>query len=194
MSLAMKAAKHGYVGDPGLFGFLGKAIGAVSNVLPGPLGMVGKAVSNVMAPQKPSVNVAQQIKPGVMITSGSIPTGVPSLPGVGQFPPLKPDSIKTTGSGLVTPYGGVGTVSQTQYFSPNGSACAVKGTHVNKQGYFLRNGQYVAPGSKCVKNRRRNPLNPRALSRAMSRLESAKRASKALQRITIKDSKGCGCR
>ncbi|GAG96208.1 unnamed protein product, partial [marine sediment metagenome] len=39
---------------------------------------------------------------------------------------------------------------------------------------------------KQVKNRRRNPLNPRALDRSLSRITSAKRASKKLSRVTIR--------
>ena len=72
----------------------------------------------------------------------------------------------------------------------NGRACP-KGFHPNKTSYFLKDGTFVPKGAKCVKNRRRNPLNPRAASRAISRLESAKKAVERLQRIQIK-CKRCG--
>lgn len=61
--------------------------------------------------------------------------------------------------------------------------CCPGGMHANKTDYFVRerdgNGNFtggfafVAAGSRCVTNRRRNPLNPRALSRAMAREDSA---------------------
>lgn len=61
--------------------------------------------------------------------------------------------------------------------------CCPGGMHANKADYFVKrrdaNGNFVgghdfvAEGSRCVANRRRNPLNPRALSRAMARTDSA---------------------
>ncbi len=60
------------------------------------------------------------------------------------------------------------------------------GFHPNKTGYFLRSGTFVAPESRCVRNRKRNPMNPRALSRAIARVESGKRVAKRLSRITIR--------
>lgn len=72
------------------------------------------------------------------------------------------------------------------------------GFHPNKTSYFLKNGTFVPEGSKCVKNRRRNALNPRAASRAISRLESAKKAVSRLDRISIKCKRcrlvNCKCR
>lgn len=54
------------------------------------------------------------------------------------------------------------------------------GHRPNKSSYFLKDGTYVEKGSVCVRIRRRNPFNPRALDRAMSRLESAGRGAKRL--------------
>ena len=45
---------------------------------------------------------------------------------------------------------------------------------LNKSGYWLKDGTYVPPGTRYVKIRRRNSMNPRALSRALSRLNGAK--------------------
>jgi hypothetical protein len=61
-----------------------------------------------------------------------------------------------------------------------------QGHHPNRSDYFLRDGSFVAKGTRCVKNRRRNPLNPRAASRAIARITSAKKATKMLGRITIR--------
>jgi len=44
-----------------------------------------------------------------------------------------------------------------------------RGYHLNKSGYFLKSGQYVAPGSKYVRNRSRNFANGKALNKAISR-------------------------
>jgi hypothetical protein len=38
----------------------------------------------------------------------------------------------------------------------------------------------------CTRNRHMNPLNPRALSRALRRITSAKRATKFLSRVTVR--------
>jgi len=67
-----------------------------------------------------------------------------------------------------------------------GKPCPVSGYHWNKSGYFLQSGEYVAPGTKMVKNRRRNPANPRATSNAITRIKGAKRYASALSSITIR--------
>jgi len=48
------------------------------------------------------------------------------------------------------------------------------GFHLNKTAYFLMDGTHVPAGSRWVKNRRRNPLNPRALRRAIGRIDAGK--------------------
>jgi len=62
-----------------------------------------------------------------------------------------------------------------------------KGYRPNKTGYYLKGGQFVAPGSKCVKYRYRNVANGRALRRAISRATSfdkmVKRNRKALRSL-----------
>jgi len=63
---------------------------------------------------------------------------------------------------------------------------AVSGYHWNKSGYFLQSGEYVPAGSKMVKNRRRNPANPRATSNAITRIKGAKRYAKSLSSISIR--------
>jgi len=63
---------------------------------------------------------------------------------------------------------------------------AVSGYHWNKSGYFLKSGEYVPAGTKMVKNRRRNPANPRATSNAIMRIKGAKRYAKSLSAISIR--------
>lgn len=59
------------------------------------------------------------------------------------------------------------------------------GCHPNKASYFLKDGTFVEAGTRCVTNRRRNPLNPRALDRAAGRLRSAQKAVRFLQAAKI---------
>lgn len=73
----------------------------------------------------------------------------------------------------------------------NGAAVGCpKGFHPNKSSYWRSDGgagaEFVDEGSICVKDRRRNALNPRALTRAVGRVKSAKTANKILSRITIR--------
>ena len=83
---------------------------------------------------------------------------------------------------------------ETGYYDPDqqrAGRASSAGYHWNKSGYFLKDGSWIAAGTKEVKNRRRNSLNPRALDRALSRVTSAKRASKKLGRVTIRKAASC---
>lgn len=179
-----------------LFSTLGKIAGVVGSVLPGPIGTVAKTVGGALAgtagtgtfsgnylPTVLKSNVPQALPGGAKLQDPGKPSiftqGLPSI-----------DSVKVTQSGAgLGPLGGfIGSQTATFYPTTQNGSCGAssRGTHLNRTGYFLKNGQYIAPGTKCVTNRRRNPLNPRALSRAMSRLSSAKKAVKALDRFEIK--------
>ena len=68
------------------------------------------------------------------------------------------------------------------------------GHHANKSSYFLLDGSFVEKGSRCVKNRRRNPMNPRALSRAISRVDSGKALQGRLAEISTAKWTGAGKR
>lgn len=63
-----------------------------------------------------------------------------------------------------------------------GAGCP-SGHRPNKTAYFLRDGSFVDVGTRCVKNRRRNPANARATSRAISRINGAKRMQSTLASI-----------
>lgn len=164
-------AGDGMYGDPGLFSFLGgvvkKATGIVSRlgipIVSGAAGVLGSLIPG----QQPA----------------ALPAG-PGLPGVSTFGGIRPISLGQAGQ-IPAP----GVVSAVQRAVPGGATgmegCPT-GFRPNKSGYFLRDGSFVAPGTRCVRSRRRNPLNPRALSRSMARIESAKRAASVLGRITIR--------
>ena len=187
MSLAMKAARRrGAMGDPGIFGFIGSAIktvgGVVGELLPGPAGTVVKGITNAL-PGKNLLAPRAPAGPGLAMPTGTMPTlGFPTTgaPGTG-FGAVPPPS----GSGG----GGGGTMT-------NGKGCTI-GFRPNKTSYYVRNplglgGNQIEIGERCVKRRRMNPLNPRAISRAIRRLESAKRATSRLSKVSIRG--GCGCK
>jgi len=83
---------------------------------------------------------------------------------------------------LVVPKPGVGAFFERlipggatglQVQAANGLA-PPRGFHVNKSSYFLKDGTFIEKGSVFVKNRRRNPLNPRALRNAIGRVDAGK--------------------
>jgi hypothetical protein len=68
------------------------------------------------------------------------------------------------------------------------------GYKLNKTSYFLRDGTFVPKGTRWVKVRRRNAMNPRALSRAIARVDSAKRWQSRLSGITTRKYSSSGSR
>ena len=218
--MSMTLAKAGHRGDPGLFGFLGNvAKGLVSTFVPGGGAIIkgvetvaGLVSGNKSKPLNPSIiprtlpAAAQSLlKPAINVASvgGPFPVikyapPVPQLPVLRPGVPQLPDSVVTRG-GVTIPglYSGGG--STTTYYSPpaahpsQNGACP-KGMHLNKVGYYTKGQGWIAPLSMCVKNRRRNPLNPRALSRSMARLSSAKNAARFLGRVSIRDPECSKCK
>jgi len=176
MSLQMKAAAAGrrpmagrpvqYQGDPGLFGSI---LGGIGGFLTGgPVGAIKGAVSGWKGAPKPAPAT------GLMQPPQSMP-GVPGAP----VPGFKGAVQRALPGG------------QTGYYDGAGPKPGLSGWRLNKSGYFLKSGEYVAPGTRWVKSRRRNPLNPRAASRAIARLESAKKAVKGLSRVSIRAKSSC---
>jgi hypothetical protein len=90
------------------------------------------------------------------------------------------------GGGTIVPSPGLGGYAQR--LVPGGKtgyevAGSVRGFHPNKSDYFLRDGTFVPKGSRLVKNRTRNPLNPRALRRAVARIDAGKAWQSKLSEI-----------
>ena len=194
MSMAVKSATTaqrsmpgiGFQGDPGIFGFLGglakKVTGVVGRLgIPGisaGAGFVSGALGGILGRKTAKTRQAAQTGLG----AGLIPFTGRTFPGQGQRFPVQ--------TGMPVP----GFRGAVQRFLPGGATGMQQvgagppgpGYHLNKSDYFLKDGTFIPKGTTWVKNRRRNPLNPRALSRAMSRLTSAKNAAKALGRITIR--------
>lgn len=90
---------------------------------------------------------------GASIGTGVVPPSYPTNPQVGSVTPV------------TLPGGGVALVP-----------CQAKGTHLNKSTYY-RNGQRIAKGTVCVKNRSMNVANGRALRRAIRRAEAFKKVA-----------------
>lgn len=198
MSLSMTAARAGNMGDPGLFGFIGSALGAIGKTAVGVAG--GFATGGLAGAILGGTRAATAALGGPKTIKQAKASNIVSI--ALQKPPLAISQTRTGMFGGSTPampplqagsgfYAGPGGVAVGQYnMAPAGAApaagsaaiaaCGLKGYHMNKTTYCTHAG-WVAKGSKCVRNRRRNPLNPRALSRAMSRVASAQRAVKAIQ-------------
>jgi len=205
-----------YQGDPGLFDFLKKTaqVGlGLAGMLPG-VGGIARGISGAIFPPAPGTTTYSQM-PSIS-RMPQVPTGMPGSgipqgrhevartascpPGFGKIawsantamctPPLRigPITIPTTGQ---LPFLGVQPGPDPNGAMPGDGAMlagrpAVSGYHWNKSGYFLKSGEYVSAGTKMVKNRRRNPANPRATSNAITRIKGAKRYAKSLSAISIR--------
>lgn len=186
MSGAIRIAKAQYRGDPGLFSFVGKALGGVaglvSKVVPGPIGAIAGLANRVLAgngkPVNPSIARAAPVT-AINVASSGMFAPAPQLPQQGNqygLVNIQRPQLPMAPPGGNTTQGGFGGQQSTQV------ACQ-SGYHRNKGGYYSQRYGWVAAGSVCVKNRRRNPLNPRAASRAMSRLTSARKATRSIQKF-----------
>jgi len=130
-------------GDPGFFSFLGGLARTVGGIIPGPAGTLLRGLGGI------GRGVQAQQPPRVMQPLGmqTVPVPVPGIVGVGQR------LIPGGESGFVCP--------------PSGGCPS--GFRPNKSAYFLKGGEFVAPGSRCVRIRRINPANGKAVRRAIRR-------------------------
>jgi hypothetical protein len=155
-----------YMGDPGIFGSIGRFIGGAVSLVPGVGGLVGGGITRL-------ANTIDPIKTA------------PSIPALRGLPILQQQAPQRTGVSI----GGLGPGGAKPYarfdYAPQGGP-AMSGYHYNKADYFLRDGTFVPKGSKLVKNRRRNPANSKATNRAISRVAGAKKHAQTLSRITIR--------
>ena len=161
----------GIYGDPGFFDFLGgvvkKGLGVVGSLgIPGISGAANVARGLFGGARGPGQSGVQAVQPPWMASRMAPFQGTPAGRNIAG---------SLAARQRLLPFGATGV----------GEGCGA-GYRANKSGYYVQGGQYVEPGSVCVKRRRMNPLNPRALSKAMRRIESAKRATTVLNRITIR--------
>lgn len=165
MSLAIKraraASQGGLSGDVHAGGFLTDLLGRAAGTLP----VIGPAITT-------GIGIARRIRGGGGIKKPGIPTlGIPAFtPGEPTVLGEQRFAARQRASAPVATNGRVGV------------ACP-SGFHPNKSSYFTLQG-FVPKGSRCVKNRRRNPMNPRALDRAIRRVDAGKSLQGKLAEIT----------
>lgn len=160
MSLALKVSRAGTQG--GMYGTVDG--GGILSALGGAVKKIGGAAIAV-ATGGGIAGAARAILPN----RAPAPARPVVLPGLGNVAPAgvpRPGIVAAAQRAI--PFGATGL----------GEGCP-QGYHPNKSGYMTRSG-WVEKGTRCVRNRRRNPLNPRALDRSISRIESAGKAVKAL--------------
>jgi len=178
------ALRSAMQGDPGLFGFLGDAIGTVTGIasrfLPGPLGTIAGAISSGLSGGPGNGQSVQQTVP---VSSTITSFAQERVPIDINFPFMGESGAGVT---LFGQQGGKGSGTALMKVNGNGNGACPAGEHPNKSSYFLKDGTFVPEGSRCVKNRRRNPLNPRAASSAISRLEGTKKAIRRIDRFSIR--------
>jgi len=211
MSAAVTISKANYMGDPGIFGWVGgvakRALG-VATVIPGIGGFAG-AARNFLFPGDARVNIPGASTLPSLPRGGRIPAAPLAMPGSGR--PTQYSQPSNRGPSGPCPAPGQsrgqipapGMLAAAQRFFPGGEtgmmdqygvttamlagkATGWPGYHWNKSGYFLMSGEYVAPGTKAVRNRRRNPCNPRAVSRALGRVKAAKRFATSISHVSIR--------
>lgn len=177
-------------GDPGLFGSIGKFIGGVAKG-------VGKAAFGIAKGAFAATPVGAAIT-GAVSSLGANRIGAPaSRTNVGSWqppiilPPPTGDFADPNIPIIETGGGGVGPGTAV-------ALCNTRGYHLNRKGYWKDDGpmlpgaHWVPPGTACVKNRRMNPFNPRAASRAMRRLASLSKGMKTLNKQLQKVARGTG--
>ena len=179
MSMAIKRAS--YTGDPGFFDIFKKVAAVGTSFIPVVGGTISQAISSI-GTRGPTVAGPGSVPTGGhqhhVRSPGHEPHGelarsmraAGTLPAAG-FPAMVQRAVPGGQTGMMAPP------------TMNGS---MAGYHVNKSDYFLKSGEYVPAGTRWVRNRKRNPANARATSRAISRVVGAKRYAKSLGRITVR--------
>jgi len=199
MSLAINRAK--YTGDPGLFGDIFRgAAGAVGGFFSGgPMGAVSGGYRGLKGtpqagPGGTPTHTDAQLRGA--LDHARMGTKLASQGGPSWFT----QSMLDSATARFAPRPAPGLLAGVQRFVPGGAtgmlpaangagAASMGGYHLNKSSYFLRSGEFVPAGSKWVRNRKRNPANARATSRAISRVTGAKRYASSLSRISIRKKK-----
>jgi hypothetical protein len=205
-------------GDPGILDSIWSGVkGAVGGFLGGgPLGAIAGGIGGLASGAKGATagtSLLSKLSGQIQTNRGATAVGVAlpaavgvaaaglSLPGMGPWPTL-PGRTQPSDGGIPGPVEWM--KNQGVRFPDQATGGCPSGYHPNKSGYYTKGG-YVAPGTACVKNRKRNPLNPRAASRAMARLTSAKKATRAITKFfgesrrparaisSSSGKKGCGC-
>lgn len=180
-------------GQQGDFGSILSGIGKAVSFIPGVGTIAGaglQALGGALTKKPKAPTIAPAAGPGISSGGALVATGgLPSMPQLG---------------GLTLAGGGTSMATTGTAVAKAGS-CAPAGYHWNKSGYWrnesklLPGASWQEPGTVLVRNRKRNPFNPRAASRAMSRLASLSMGMRTLERQMAKlaprkaRSSRCGC-
>jgi len=182
----------GFAGDPGLFGSIfggiKKGFGIASGLVPGG-GAIRQAISL-------GTSALSRFRGGTRVRVPPRQIGTRRGRAAAQIPM---QAFQGPGQ-VVEPAPGVRAAIER--FLPGGKtglqvpgvaigARIPQGYHLNKSSYWTgaggMNPVYIPKESIFVKNRKRNPLNPRAWDRAFGRLNSAQNFKKKMGRITIRE-------
>ena len=182
-----KGRRRGLRGDPGIFGSI---MGAIIPGYKVAATVVGAIKTGLGGRKQPSVS---QAKDAAKNGGRPMPPGNGLVAGADKPYDRGVQPWWGEGAGLSRPSVRDGTVVQRD--DTTVTACP-PGQRPNKSAYFRMSPGgtliFQPPGSTCVKSRRRNPLNPRAFDRALSRVGSAKRFGEKLGRVTIRSKCDCG--
>ena len=183
------------MGDPGLFGFIGDAFKTATSFVRDPVGTVTGFIGGLLDGDEPvSVPVSVATNNGTIITR----SGFQQQPTNGiNFPFQEPAGVGVDIFGNRLSFGENGNGNGNGPRPQVVEGKCISGWHVNKSSYFLRSGRFIRQGTVCVRNRRRNDMNNRAISNSIKRLTGAKKASKAIGRVTIRCARcpgKCTCR
>lgn len=126
--------------------------------------------------------LSRRVSRGAVGAAAAAGVGAAASRQLRQMPSL---SLPAPGGGRIRPFaiapGGMPA------YTPGPDAIP-KGYRLNKTGYHLKDGTYIAPGTKLVRNRRRNFANGRALNRAITRVQGfervVKRSRKSLRSLS----------
>lgn len=170
-------------GDPGLFDVLKRIGGAVS------VGFTSGPIAGARTLFSPAGTTGTSVPalppPGTVQRPGGAVVPILGVPGVrGALERVFPGGA----TGLQVANQALGAVGALGPMAAAGVACPT-GFHPNKSAYMTQMG-FVAKGSRCVRNRRRNLSNGRANSRALRRLaawdKQERKRSKVLRSIARK--------
>lgn len=199
-------ARQGQAG--GWLGDLVKGVARVATPLVSGIPLIGGLVAGIGQGAFDSAKRTKTAAPGGPSSGGlslsSVPPSTvgPGMSGMPQIGPTNPFANPNSGNPYApeTPApepGSPGTVVATMggtavAHRPGSKDMAPVGYHWNKSGYWsddnhlLPGAHWVAKGTKLVKDRQRNPFNPHAASRSMSRLASLSKGMKVLERHMAK--------
>lgn len=168
-------------------GFIhGKILGVVGAVV----STVGRVASFIPGSEFLRTGGAAASRLGAQIRGSAFqPQAVSLVPSVIGITPQQRITARLPESGPMQQNRSVGIVPQDRF--QNGlcptdepRVCPPRGFHVNKSAYFLRDGTFVAAGSRFVRNRRLNNANGRAQDKAIVRLEKGQDHAKKLLKAT----------